>query len=199
MASSTGLNCSKPPQLLTLWRAKDRHYQQAKIAARHQPFTSCRAKDWHHQHARIAARHHNHLLSGEPRTGIISRLELQQGTHNHSHSREPKTGMISKLELQQGTIATHILESHRQASLTGQNCSKAPQLLTSWRAKNRHHQQVRIAARQHSYSHPGEPRTGIINRLGLQQGTTATHKLESQGHASSAGYNCSRASQPLTC
>ena len=39
---------------------------------------------------------------------------------------------------------------------------------------------IRIAARHHSHSHPGEPRTGMISRLELQQGTTATHFLESQ-------------------
>jgi hypothetical protein len=34
----------------------------------------------HDQQARIAARHHNHSHPGEPRTGMISRLEFQQGT-----------------------------------------------------------------------------------------------------------------------
>ena len=32
----------------------------------------------------------------------------------------------------------------------------------------------------------------MISRLELQKGTRATHKLESQGQALSAGYNCSR-------
>jgi hypothetical protein len=135
-ASSASNNCSKAPQPLTPWRAKDRHHQQATIAARH----------------------HSHSQTGEPRTGIISRLQLQQGT-----------------------TATHILECQGQASSAGYNCSKAPQPLTSWRTKDRHHQQATIAAKHHSHSHPGEPRTGIISRLELQQGTTATHKLESQG------------------
>ena len=85
----------------------------------------------------IAARHHNHSLPGEPRTGMISRLELQQGTttthflerqdrhdqqgriaakHNsHSQTGEPRTGMISRLEMQQGTTATHFLENQGQA------------------------------------------------------------------------------------
>ena len=44
----------------------------------------------------------------------------------------------------------------------------------------------------------GEPRTGIVSRLETQQGTAATHILESRGHASSAGLKHSKAQQPLT-
>jgi hypothetical protein len=46
----------------------------------------------HDQQARIAARHHSHSQTGEPMTGMISRLELLQAT-----------------------TATHILESQGQA------------------------------------------------------------------------------------
>ena len=56
-----------------------------------QPLTHWRAKEGHDQQARTAARHHNHSLSGETRTGMISRLEFQQGI-----------------------TATHILESQGQ-------------------------------------------------------------------------------------
>jgi hypothetical protein len=52
--------------------------------------------------------------------------------------------------------------------------------------------------RYNSYSLPEEPKTGIISRLELQQGMTATDQLESQGQASSASYNCSKELQPLT-
>ena len=45
---------------------------------------------------------------------MISRLEFQQH-HSHSLSEESRTGMISKLEMQQGTTTTHILESQEQA------------------------------------------------------------------------------------
>jgi hypothetical protein len=38
------------------------------------------SKDRHDQQARIAARHYSHSLSVEPRTSMISRLELQKGT-----------------------------------------------------------------------------------------------------------------------
>ena len=43
-----------------------------------QPLTNCTAKDRHHQQAIIAARHHSHLHSGESRTGIISRLKCSE-------------------------------------------------------------------------------------------------------------------------
>jgi hypothetical protein len=51
----------------------------------------------------------------------------------------------------------------------------------------RDNQQARNTARHHSHSLSGEPGTGIISRLETQQGTTATHFLESQGQALSAG------------
>ena len=73
-----------------------------------------------------------------------------------------------------------ISEEHCKQARNG---SKALQPLTGWRAKDRHDQQARIAARHHSHSQAGEPRTGMISRLELQQGTTATHRLESQGQA----------------
>jgi hypothetical protein len=52
------------------------------------------------------------------------------------------TDIISRLELQQDTTVTHILKSQEP-----------------------YQQQVRIAARHHSHSHPGEPMIGIISRL----------------------------------
>ena len=83
--------------------------------------------------------------------------------------------------------ATHRLENQGQELLAGKKHNKAPQPLTNWRAKDRHCQQARNTARHHSHSLPGEPRTGIVSRLETQQGTTATHHLESQGQALSAG------------
>jgi hypothetical protein len=137
-AWSAGQNWSKAPQPLTGWRIKDRHDQQARIAARH---------------------------------------------HSHSHPGEPRTDMISRLELQQGTTATHILKSQGQARSAGQNWSKASQPLTNWRVKDRHDQQADIAARHHSHSLAGNPRTGMISRPELQQGIKATHFLKTQGQA----------------
>ena len=37
--------------------------------------------------------------------------------NNHSQAGEPRTGVISKLEMQQGTAGTHKLESQGQAPL----------------------------------------------------------------------------------
>jgi len=54
-ASSAGSKCNSPPKQLTLWRAKDRHYQQGSNAAHHQ----------------------SHSLPGEPRTGVVSRVQMQ--------------------------------------------------------------------------------------------------------------------------
>jgi hypothetical protein len=48
------------------------------------------------------------------------------------------------------------------------------------------------------HSHTGEPRIDTISRLETQQGTTATHRLESQGQVLSADYKHSKAPQPLT-
>ena len=41
-------------------------------------------------------------------------------------------------------------------------------------------------ARNYSHTLPREPRIGIVIRLEIQQGTTATHKLRSPGEALSA-------------
>ena len=121
------------------------------------------------------------------RTGLHRTVASLARHHSHSLPGEPKTGIVSRLKTQQGTTATHRLESQRQALLAGQKHSKAPQPLTFWRAKDRHCQQARNIARHHSHSPTEEPRTGIFNRLETQQGTMATHFLESQGQALSAG------------
>ena len=43
-------------------------------------------------------------------------------------------------------------------------------------AQDKHDQQAKFAAKH--YSHPGEPRAGMISRLEFQQGTTATYFLK---------------------
>jgi hypothetical protein len=175
-ALSAGQKHSKAPQPLTNWRAKDRHCQQA----------------------RNTARHHSHSLPGEPRTGIVSRPETQQGT-TATHILESQGQALSAGQKHsKAPQPLTQLESQGQALSAGQKHSKAPQPLTSWRAKDRHCQQARSTARHHSHSHTGEPRTGIVSRLEAQQGTTATHRLESQGQALSAGQKHSKAPQPLT-
>ena len=59
---------------------------------------------------------------------------------------------------------SHSLSEEPKTLSAGQKHSKAPLPLTLWRAKDRH-----------------------FSRLETQQGTTATHSLESQGQALSAG------------
>ena len=84
----------------------------------------------------ILAKHHSHSLPGEPKIGMISRLELQEGTtathileakdrhdqqakiaarqNSHSHPGEPRIEMVSRLKLQQQIMATYFLESQGQ-------------------------------------------------------------------------------------
>ena len=152
-----GKNHSKVQQPLTFWKAKDRHYQQARVAARHQ----------------------SHSPSEKSRTNIISWLELQQGT-TVAHSLKSQGQAWSAKNVARDHGHSHPREP-RQAWSAGENCSKVQQPLTSWKVKGRDHQQTKIAAKHHSYSLSGEPRTGMISRLELQQGTKATHPLESQG------------------
>ena len=54
--------------------------------------------------------------------------------------REQRTGLISRLETQQGMEATHKLERKGQALSAGLKCSKTWQPLTNWREKDKHHQ-----------------------------------------------------------
>ena len=88
-----------------------------------------------------------HLHTVEPDMNTINKF--QQKKHRHASrpgmvliSGEPRTGIISRPEKQQGTAATHILESRGQASSAGLKHCKAQQPLTPWRAEDRHHQQA---------------------------------------------------------
>ncbi len=111
--SSAGSKSSSP-QTPTDWRAKDRHCEQGPNPAHHA----------------------SHSLSGEPKTGVISRVQIQ-------------------LTME----ATHILESQRQA-LSAEPKSSSPQKpLTNWRAKDRHRQQHPNPAhhRSHSPTASGKP------------------------------------------
>ena len=120
----------------------------------------------------------------------------------------PMDNLVSRLEIQQGTIATHRLESQRQAlskgytkrhhsySQTGvPRASTVSKLKTQSGAtatyrlesQDKHCQQARNTERHHSHSQTEEPRTGIFSWLKTQQGIIATHRLESQRQASSAG------------
>jgi hypothetical protein len=85
-------------------------------------------------------------------------------------------------------MATHFLGSQEQPLSAAQNCSKPPQKLTIWRAKDRYDQKAMIATEHHRNSLSEEQMIGMIRKPELQQATTATHFLESQGQVSSTGY-----------
>src|SRR6266404_1389914 len=219
--SSAGSKSSSPQKPLTNWRAKDRHCHQGQNLAHHRshshpgeprtgvisrvkiqltteathilesqgqalspgskssspqkPLTNWRAKDRHCQQGQNPAHHRSHSPTGEPRTGIVSRVKIQ-------------------LTME----ATHQLESQGQASSAGSKSSSPQKPLTSWRAKDRHHQQGQNPAHHGSHSLPGEPRIGVVSRVKIQLTTEATHFLESQGQVSSAGSESSSPQKPLT-
>src|SRR6266404_5985568 len=120
------------------------------------------AKDMHW--GTNSAHHKSHSLSGEPRTCIISRVEIQLTTE-----------------------ATHFLEGQGHMSSAGLKSRSPQKPLTIWKAKDRHCQQGQNPGHHGSHSLPGEPRTDIISRVKIQFTTRATHSLKSQGWASSAG------------
>src|SRR6266404_1647169 len=87
----------------------------------------------HHQQHPNSAHHGSHSLSGEPRTGIINRVQIQLTMET-----------------------THILESQGQVSSAGSKSSSPQKPLTNWRAKDRHHQQSPNPAHHGSHSRPEE-------------------------------------------
>src|SRR6266404_2682137 len=102
------------------------------------------------------------------------------------------------MQLCEAAAATHFLESQGQAPLAGSKSSSPQKPLTHWRAKDRCHQQGRHPAHHRSHSHPGEPRTGVFRRVKIQLTMEATHTLENQGQALSAGSKFSSPWKPLT-
>src|SRR6266702_927298 len=160
------------------------------------------------------------MISGESRTGVISRYKKQQdrqpltdwraedrrrqqpsnpASHgSHSPTGEPRTGVGSSLQTPRATAATHGLESRGQASSAAFKPSEPRQPLTSWRAEDRCRQQPSNPASHGSHSRPGEPRTVVVSGLHTVRATAATHFLESRGQASSAAFNPSEPRQPLT-
>ena len=88
-----------------------------------------------------------HLHTVEPSMNTISKFKHREHTQANRPgmiliSGEPKTGIISRFKTQQGISATHTLESRGQASSAGLKHSKAQQSLTIWRTEDRHHQQA---------------------------------------------------------
>ena len=73
-------------------------------------------------------RHYSHSppsFSGEARTGIISKLEIEQGTATTHKLESQMTDRISRLQMQQGIVATHKLENQEQALSAGLTHCKA--------------------------------------------------------------------------
>ncbi len=114
---SAGSKASSPPKPLTSWRAKDMGCQQgSKASSPQKPLTNWRAKDRCHQQGPNPAHHRSHSLPGEPRTGVVSSIQMQFTTE-----------------------ATHRLESQGQVSSAESKSNSALKPLTPWRGKDRHH------------------------------------------------------------
>jgi len=139
--SSAGSKSSSSQKPLTNWRAKDRHQQGLN-----------------------PAHHKSHSPTGEPRTGIVSRVQIQ-------------------LTME----AAHQLEGQGQLSSAGSKYSSPQKPLTHWRAKDRGCQQGPNPAYHKSHSLPGEPRTGTISKVQVQLIMKATCPLESQDRCHQQG------------
>jgi len=192
----------------------------SKYSSPQKPLTNWRAKDEHHQQGQNPAHHRSHSHSGEPRTGIVSRVKIQlttEATHQldsqgqalsaGSKSSSPQKPLTSwrpkdrchrRVKVQLTTEATHQLESQGQALSAGLKSSSSQKPLTNWRAEDRCHQQGQNPAHDGSHSLAGELRAGIVSRVKIQLTTEPTHSLESQRQALSAGSKSSSPQKPLT-
>src|SRR6266404_1410557 len=139
--SSAGCKSSSPPKPLTNWRAKDRCHQQGANPAHHR----------------------SHSQTGEPRTGIVSRVQIQLTMEATHKLEQAKTGIINRVQIQLTTGTTHILESRGQVLLAGSKSSSPQKPLTNWRSKDRCSQQGANPAHHRSHSLPGEVRTGNVS------------------------------------
>src|SRR6266404_2027548 len=121
-------------------------------------------------------------------------------THHRTHSPpgEPRTGVVSSIQIQLTTEPTHQLESQGQVSSAGTKSSSLWKPLTSWRGEGRCGQQHPDSAHHRSHSLPGEPRTGMVSSIQIQLTTEATHLLESQGQVLLAVSKSSSPQKPLT-
>ena len=131
-----------------------------------------------------------HLLKGQYKAMSAC---LQHKTQLPQTFCKAKHSGINCLEEQQGKVGTHSLESQGQELSAALKDSKAQQPHTSWRAKDRDCYQAWNTAMHSSHSQAGKSSTGVVRRLKTQQGTAATHILESQGQGLSAGLKHSKA------
>src|SRR6266404_160283 len=168
-ASLAGLKCCSLRKPLTNWRTRDtRRYEDPDVG--------------HHE---------SHSQTGEPRTCVINRVQVQatteathllerrgqassgrcKSTQDRSHSRTggARRGVVSRVQtpMQFSTENTHSLESRGLSSSAGRKYSsrKAP---TRWRAKDRRRQESSNAARQRSQSLAEEPRRGVVSRVQME-------------------------------
>src|SRR6266404_2518053 len=85
----------------------------SKSSSTWKPLTSWRSQDRGHQQGQNPAQHRSHSLSGEPRTGVISRVKIQLITE-----------------------ATHELEGREQSSSAGSKSSSPQKPLTNWKGED---------------------------------------------------------------
>lgn len=166
-----------------------------------QPLTSWVVKDIHPQQAWNITRHGSHSLPEKPRIGIISRLDTQESmaaTHFLENQRQASSANFKHSKEQLSTADTHFLKNQEHLWSAGLKYSKPWQPLTGWSNKDSHHHHVWNSVRHSCHTPTGEPRTGMVKRVGIQQGKAATHFLESQVQALSAGLKCDDPRQALT-
>ena len=97
------------------------------------------------------------------------------------------TGVISRLETQQGTIDTHILKSQGKTCQQLRNTARHHRNSHAGVPKTDIVSKLKNTARYHSHSQTKELMIGIVSRLKTHQNATATHFLKSQIQAFSAG------------
>src|SRR6266404_2801816 len=82
----------------------------SKSSSSHKPLTNWRARDRHCEQRPNPAHHRSHSHTGEPRTGIMSRVQIKV-TMEATHFLESRGGVVSRVQIQLTTGATHFLES----------------------------------------------------------------------------------------
>ncbi len=78
---------------------------------------------------------------------------------SHSLSKEPKTCVISRVQIQLATKAAHYLESQGPLLSAGSKSNSPLKPLTVWRAKESCHQQGPNTSHYQSHSQAAEPGT----------------------------------------
>ena len=124
--------------------------------------------------------------TAESRMTLVSWCERVPGQQQLTSCRA-KNGPGQVILKGARTAATHKLQSQEWAWSAGLEGCQGQQQLTVWRAKGELGQQAWKGTKDSSHSHPAEPRAGLFSRLERVSETAATHSLQSQGWALSAG------------